>query len=516
MNYTFRLLTIFFILTFISCEQLRQERDAEDGQEPPTISLDDLEKYRPVFHFTPAENWTNDPNGLVHYNGEYHLFYQYNPYGIQWGHMSWGHAVSNDLVEWVHQPVAIYEEDDEMIFSGSAVVDYNNTSGLCKGEDCLIAIYTSHVEDEAQYQSIGYSNDQGRTWQKYESNPVLDINKKDFRDPKVFWFEPEEKWVMVVSVPLEHKVQFYESDNIIDWDLTGEFGNQGDTSMIWECPDLVQVPVEGQDTRKWVLIISSGSQYDSFTGMQYFIGNFDGNKFTAEGSTEKPNWLDFGKDFYAAITYNNLPPGLNPVLVGWVNNWRYANSIPTSPWRGMMSIPRELTLREVNGEWRLIQNPVTSVYNYVTQFEKVVHEDHAITADDPLLNDISSGSYRLIMELENHSAGEFGVEVLRGGSERTVVGYKVDDEQLFINRKESGNIRFHDDFPSIEYAPLSLEDNKLKLDIIVDQSVVEVFAEDGYRVITDQVFPENEEKGLKLYAEGGEVMVTSLELYIVK
>ena len=506
---------ILFIYLFSCTTGKRKPQDQELG-EFQTANPMVLAHYRPLFHFTPNENWTNDPNGLVQYKGKYHLFYQYNPYGILWGHMSWGHAISEDLIHWEHQPIAIYEEGNEMIFSGSAVVDKENSSGFCTGEEgCLVAIYTSHLEGQAQYQSLAFSNDEGKTWTKYEKNPVLDIGLKDFRDPKVFWYEPGKKWVMVVSVPLEHKVRFYQSVNLKDWQLTGEFGNQGDVSKIWECPDLVHIPVEGTELYKWVLIISSGSKYGDFTGMQYFLGEFDGEKFIPDQRPSQAEWIDYGKDFYAAVTYNNLPEGMNPILIGWVNNWRYANSIPTYPWRGMMSIPRTLTLRKNESDYDLIQIPVASYYEYISTGEKYEFKGHEIQYCDQLLANISAGSYLLKIEFENLEAEEFGIDLLMDGRKKTRIGYSVKDRALFINRQESGNVEFTDTFASIESAPLDLKEGYLKMDIIVDQSVIELFASDGERVFTDQVFPDSTQVGMQLYSLKGRTRVINLELFKV-
>jgi fructan beta-fructosidase len=509
---------IFFIFLFSCTAEKKEKKNPEKEQEEiQSVNPGELDRYRPVFHFTPAENWTNDPNGLVQYKGIYHLFYQFNPFGIQWGHMSWGHATSEDLIHWEHQPVAIYEEGKEMIFSGSAVVDKDNTSGLCTGEEgCLVAIYTSHLEGEAQYQSLAYSNDEGKTWKKYEGNPVLDVGLTDFRDPKVFWYEPAAMWKMVVSVPLEYKVLFYQSQDLKNWELTGEFGNQGDVSKIWECPDLVRVPVEDIQQHKWILIISSGSKYGDFTGMQYFVGEYDGQKFIPDQKSDQARWLDYGKDFYAAVTYNNLPEGMNPILLGWVNNWKYANSIPTDPWRGMMSIPRELTLQISGKGYQLIQKPVTSFYEYIISQTKYDYRDHEISRDDQLLSDIHAGSYLLRLEFEVEDAGEFGIDVLSNERNRTRIGYQMNDQSLFINRKESGNVEFSEVFASIESAPLQLENNRLRMDILVDQSVIEVFAADGLRVITDQVFPETGQEGLQLYSLGGKTRLVRLEVYKVR
>jgi fructan beta-fructosidase len=510
------LILALFSFGLISCNpEKRDEKTEETGI--TDIELTQLEKYRPVFHFTPPENWINDPNGLVQFEGEYHLFYQYNPYGIQWGHMSWGHATSEELIRWEHHPVALFEEGGEMIFSGSAVADIHNTSGFCtQDEGCLVAIYTSHIPDEAQYQSLAYSNDRGRTWEKFPENPVLDIGLKNFRDPKVFWYDPGEKWVMVVSVPLEFKVRFYQSQNLKEWRLTGEFGNKGDTSKIWECPDLVRIRVEDTNIYKWMLIISSGSKYGDFTGMQYFVGEFDGNKFMADDSSGSAVWLDHGKDFYAAVTYNNLPEGMNPVLVGWVNNWRYANSIHTDHWSSIMSIPRELTLRKKDDLFQLIQRPVVSFYEFVEKSQPVVFQNHGIEEDDPLLQDISAGSFLLRIEFENRDADEFGIDVLMDDQYKTRIGYNVEEKALFVNRKESGRVDFHEAFASIESAPLSLDNDQLNMEILVDQSVIEVFAAEGSRVITDQVFPISFQEGMQLYAKNGNARVNQLEIYEIK
>jgi fructan beta-fructosidase len=396
--------------------------------------------YRPKFHFTPDHNWINDPNGLVYYNGEYHLFYQYNPYGNKWGHMSWGHAVSKDLLQWEHLPVALEEYKDAagdsvMVFSGSAVV-----SG-----DTLVAIYTSHKADR-QNQSIAYSVDRGRTFTRYEHNPVLDISRKNFRDPKVFWYEPQKKWIMAVVVPDLHKVQLHESKDLKAWKLLSEFGPLGDTTKIWECPDLVDVPmIEDPSQRKWVMIVStSHPQGGPYVGMQYFVGDFDGTTFTADDPSMYPLYVDYGKDFYAGVTFNNVPNG-GKILLGWVNNWAYANDLPTTPWKGAMSLPRKLTLDGM----MLKQTPVTNV-----QPMRV-----SITPNDSL-------------------------QVLGAW-----IGYDDIEKAVYLDRRNAGNTSFNKSFPSIEKAPARLIDGKVQLEIYVDQSIIEVFINGGEAVITEQVFP---------------------------
>ena len=398
----------------------------------------DLEHYRPKYHFSPARNWTNDPNGLVYYDGEYHLYYQHNPYGNKWGHMSWGHAVSKDLNTWEHLPVAMpeyvdNEGDSVMIFSGSAVV-----SG-----DTLWAIYTSHKSTK-QAQCIAYSVDKGRTYTQYEKNPVIDLGLKDFRDPKVFWYEPQKKWVMTVVIPDQHKAQFYESTDLKKWKLLSEFGNVGDVSKIWECPDLFQV-----DDKNWVLLISgSHPQHGPYPGMQYFVGSFDGTKFVADKPEQYPLYVDFGKDFYAAVTYNNDPQN-RKILLGWATNPAYAGDIPTSPFRCMMSLPRELSLYETSNGLRLKQVPVTKMS--AAHFE--------LSATDTI-----------------NVAG-------------ATIGFRSDS--VYFDRRKAGDVSFNDRFPSIEKAPARLIDGKVKLDVYFDEAIVEVFINDGEAVITDLVFPVN-------------------------
>ncbi len=445
------------------------------------------EMYRPQFHFTPEKNWVNDPNGLVFYEGEYHLFYQYNPFGTTWGHMSWGHAVSTDLVKWQQLPIALEEyldpttRDSIMIFSGTALVDKDNTSGLCEGKDCMIAIYTSHVHKDnqglKQHQSLAYSNDKGRTWNRYNKNPILDIDRKDFRDPKVFWYEPQQKWVMALVVPDLFKVQLYESKNLLNWSLLSEFGNGGDTLKIWECPDLYELPVEGQPNKtKWVLSLSGSHPAGSdFVGMQYFVGDFDGTHFISDQTD--PLYVEYGKDFYAGIVFNNL---LNrTVMMGWVNNWTYANQIPTSTWRGAFSIPRELSLTETESGLRLSQKPVDEIKKLRGKEIKDI-------------KDLTGQSFEL--ELEIPEGGS--ISLFKSKSEETIVGYK--EGKLFLDRTKSGNVSFNKDFSSMESVNVSPKTDNIIVRLFVDQSVIEVFSADGRYAITDQVFPTKQKTSVEL------------------
>ena len=311
---------------------------------------DETDLYRPVFHYTPQRNFMNDPNGLVYYRGEYHLFHQYNPFGNQWGHMSWNHAVSTDLIHWTYLPVALKEEDGVMIFSGSAVADEKNTSGFgTKENPPLVAIYTGHrVADEMQSQHIAFSLDRGRTWTKYAGNPVLPW-EKDFRDPKVFWHAPTHKWVMVVSKAIEKRLRFYGSPDLKTWKLLSQFGPAGvpDTQKSnWECPDLFPIPIEGEpNATKWVLHVGMGDGHvGGGSGGEYFIGDFDGVKFRNSNPADEVRWEDYGKDNYAGVSWSGASgPNGERVWIGWMSNWQYANDIPTAPWRTALTTPRLLS-----------------------------------------------------------------------------------------------------------------------------------------------------------------------------
>ncbi len=449
------------------------------------------EKYRPQFHFSPDHNWTNDPNGLVYHNGAYHIFYQYNPFGIRWGHMSWGHATSPDLVHWTHQPVAINEYTDAagdsvMIFSGSAVADQNNTSGFFQpGTGGLVAVYTSHVHKAGQqlrqHQSIAYSTKDANTYERYSGNPVLDIQRKDFRDPKVFWHEATKKWIMIAVIPDEFKTHLYESANLKEWKFLSEFGPLGDTAKIWECPDLIEVPSEvAGEPSKWVLIVSnSHPQGPDFVGMQYFVGSFDGKTFTPDDPKRYPLYLDYGKDYYAGVTFNNLPEG-QQVLFGWANNWAYGQDIPTQPWRGAMAIPRMLSLYQAADGWRLRQKPHEGIQQL---------KSGALVADEPL----HTRSFFAEVVITPSSPDYIGgLSLFKSGDEETIIGFDAAKGEVFFDRTHSGNVAFHPKFSSIERAPARLIDGKLKLSIYVDQSIVEVFINDGEAVITDQIFPTSE------------------------
>jgi fructan beta-fructosidase len=460
------------------------------------------EKYRPQFHFTPQKNWTNDPNGLVYFKNEYHLFYQYNPFGNKWGHMSWGHAVSNDLVHWKHLPLAIPEKDGIMIFSGSCVVDESNTSGFAEksGQIPLVAIYTAHViadpsqpDNYRQEQHIAYSLDKGRTWTKYSRNPVLDIGKKDFRDPKVFWYAADKKWVMALVLPHEHIVQFYSSKNLKEWNHLSDFGPAGDVKDIWECPDLFQAPVQNSDQKKWVLFNSQ-----QFT-VQYFVGEFDGKKFYNENPSDKVYRQDYGPDYYAVVTYNHLLSSQKPVSVGWANNWAYANDIPTWPWKSAMSLPRELSLKKINNEWTLIQKPIEAIKSLrknFFQWKGIVNKKKILP--------VKGQNVELELSLQIPENGNGGVELAAGSDEKFIIGYDGKQQNLFIDRSNSSDTVFHSSFQkmAVYSTHLQTKKGKIRLHIFFDKSIIEIFANDGEIVLASQVFTKEKNDGIELFCDG--------------
>jgi len=485
--------------------QTRRDADAPSYTEP----------YRPQFHFTPPRNWMNDPNGLVYLDGEYHLFYQYNPFGDKWGHMSWGHAVSRDLVHWQHLPLALAEENGVMIFSGSAVIDSSNTSGFGRpGKPAMVAIYTGYrPDDHSQTQHIAYSTDRGRTWTKYPNNPVIDIHSTEFRDPKVFWHPPTRRWVMVLAMAAEHKTRFYASPDLKQWTLLSEFGPAGATGGAWECPDLFELPVVGQPgQRKWALIVNiNPGGIAGGSGAQYFVGSFDGTRFVAE---DQGHWLDYGKDFYAVVTWSNVPRADGRRLaIGWINNWDYGQEVPTAPWRSAQSIARELHIKSYSDGLRLVQSPVAELQRLRLAHYRVVNRMIAAESDPFAGKSPRGKTLEIIATFEPGTATEFGLKVRKGANEETLVGYDTAAAELFLDRSRSGRVDFNPTFTGRRRGPLPIEQGRVKLHLFVDWSSVEVFGNDGRTVITEQIFPSPQSDRLALYARGGTARLVALDVW---
>lgn len=491
-----RLIVLTLPLLFVAaCEQQPEESSAEEISE---VSMIFNEPHRPQYHFSPPEQWMNDPNGMVYYDGEYHLFYQHYPDDNVWGPMHWGHAVSRDLVTWEHLPIALYPDENGYIFSGSAVIDRENTSGLGSGDTPpLIAIYTYHdpvgAEDETrtdfQSQGIAYSLDKGRSWTAYEGNPVLmSPGIRDFRDPKVMWYEPDQKWIMTLAV--KDHISFYSSPDLKTWTHESDFGKTvGAHGGVWECPDLFALPVDDTDEVKWVLLVSinpGGPAGGSAT--QYFVGEFDGKTFTMDptfasevtlsSDHERALWIDYGADNYAGVTWSGIPDSDGRRLfLGWMSNWEYAQTVPTTIWRSAMTLPRELTLSKRAGSYRVHSRPTSEV-------KTLIEESVDITGQ--LAEGLALSDSLFMLELTGDDLANLNVTLSNDGGE--TVRISVDADALIFDRTASGIIDFSDAFPAIHEAPLEgLQVEKIQ--IFVDLSSIEIFVNDGAVVMTELIFP---------------------------
>jgi fructan beta-fructosidase len=443
------------------------------------------EPNRPQYHFTPKKNWMNDPNGLVFFDGEYHLFYQYNPQGDTSGHLAWGHAIADDLLHWRELPVALTEDAGVMIYSGSAVIDAKNTSGFGQpGRPAMIVIYAGHGLGK-ETQNIAYSVDKGRTWTKFAGNPVIDENLKEFRDPKVFWHEPSAQWVMVVAVSDQRKVRFYGSKDLKAWKQLGDFGGAGELRGVWECPDLFQLPADSGG-KKWVLVVNvSGISPAGGPGCQYFIGDFDGRSFQNDNPKNVVLWADHGSDFYAASSWSDIPPADGRrIWIAWMADPRYAYAQPTHPWRSAQSIPRELSLQKTPGGLRLAQTPV--------------RELETLRGERIKENEFTDAGQMLEIVATMPADVDSSVTVCGNGEHGTVIGYDAKKREMFVDRgKSSVGPVFHKDFSPRQAVPLTAgTDGKIRLHIFVDQSSVEVFGNDGVAVMTDCIFPSAQSRRL--------------------
>ena len=426
------------------------------------------EQYRPQVHYTPAKNWTNDPNGLVYADGVYHLFYQFNPQGNGWGNMSWGHATSSDLIHWSEQAVALTRDDLGDIFSGSAVIDKENTAGF--GAGAMVALYPS--ADGIQQQSVAYSTDGGKNFTRYSGNPVIRNNDDNLRDPKVFWHETSKKWVMALAKGWLRGVEFYGSTDLKSWQHLSTFvvDLPGRPSLQWECPDLLQFG------DKWVLIVSVNPGGPILgSGTMYFVGDFDGTTFTAD-HLDYPLWLDYGMDNYAGVTWSNT--GDRKILIGWMNNWQYAGDVPCSPWRSAFTLPRELKLTEYDGKPLLTNTVIKEIDNIAGSWQDVAG---TISAKDAY-------QLRLTIGLDQNA----GITLSNANEEKFTIDIDATDRILTIHRTATtGKTTFNGTFsiPSMK-APLNVTGDNVTLEIFVDQSSVEIFTQNGSMSMTNLVFPE--------------------------
>ena len=512
-----------------------------------TFDTTNTDYYRPSYHFTPFYGWMNDPNGMVYKDGEYHLYFQYNPYGSKWGNMHWGHAVSKDLVHWEHLDPAIARDPVGHIFSGSSVVDKKNTAGF--GKNAIIAIYTNNSVNHDEVQCIAYSNDNGRTFTKYEGNPVLTPfdGLKDFRDPKVFWYEKGKCWYMIVSADKE--TRFYKSKNLKKWTYVSAFGKGlGQQPCQYECPDFFQLPVNGDKKKmKWVMTmnINPGCWFGG-SATEYFVGDFDGKKFTCPDAHDV-KWLDWGKDHYATVTFSNT--GDRVLGITWMSNWQYANLTPFKQNRGANGLPRELKLYEKNGKYYISEDVAPEVYALRKDTKNVAD---ASVSDEKMLAGVAAnmeGAFEIEADVTPDANGIAGIEISNNKRERTMIYFDMKQGKVVMDRTESGlsdfgkqsvphdielawdkqlaaegkqparitnSINYKNDFALATWAPLSLcEDGKktYHVDIFVDKSSVELFVDGGRIAMTNLVFPVAPYENVKLYTQGGKAEFKNLKVH---
>ena len=459
---------------FLPSEQPDTEQPGSSSSEDPLPTVSRNEKYRPQVHFTPAQNWMNDPNGMVYADGVWHLYYQYNPSGNDWGNMSWGHATSSDLMHWQEQPVAMIRNQWGDIFSGSAVVDKNNVAGF--GAGTIIAFYTA--SGSHQQQCMAYSTDGGKSFTQYDGNPIISNNSlPDFRDPKVFYHEESGKWIMCLAMGWSCQVELWGSENLKNWTKLSTFSVPYSGSNIgqWECPDLVKLPYNGSE--KWVLILSNNPGGPAGgSGTEYFVGDFNGTEFIAD-ELDYPLWLDYGSDNYAGVTWSNAP-GDRVIMIGWMNNWNYAGAVPCNPWRSAMTLPRELSLKEVNG------SPLLST--------KVVSEIDGIAGEWKNAQDgvcFGGDAYEIVVKVDMQSTSTFRIG--NGDNEYMEVQVMPSADRIIAKRNSlTGVVGFNNLFslPSVT-APVHEKSDELELHIYTDKSSVEIISADGTIALTNLVFP---------------------------
>lgn len=493
-----------------------------------SVAPTETAQWQPAIHFYAPPDWINDPNGPILLNGLYHLFFQTNPSGDEWGQMSWGHATSPDLIHWNHLPVAIPEGNGVSIFSGSTVEDRDNTSGLCgdggpKTSGCLVAIYTGASQDK-QTQNLAYSRDGGATWTTFQGNPVLDPGLKDFRDPKVFWYAASKSWIMVVALPDQHKLRIYQSSNLRQWRQAGEFGPAAAVSGVWECPDLFELSIYDDSGKpagtRWVLSVNVNPGGPAGgSGDQYFVGRFDGSRFTEDHPGSGPHWVDWGKDFYASTSFASSDPD-DRIWIAWMSNWQYAAKLPILPGRGEMTLARRLYLYQPppfppptpsQEPLVLAQQPILGLpadKRYMAMFGapqfQTIDKANARIAQKKLSGDV----YRLRFTLDPGDASETGIRLRRDtldpnqpAGEETVIGVDMSKGRIFVDRTRSGKTDWSPDFPARVSAPLKHpQSNEIPIEIVVDKNSVEVFAEGGETVLTDLIYPAATSKGLAFYA----------------
>lgn len=489
-----RLFIFVIVVVFISCKRSDKVNLKSEFRDKMAY----MEQHRPQFHFSPKSNWMNDPNGMFYYDGKYHLFYQYFPDSTVWGPMHWGHAESIDLVNWTHLPIALFPDSLGCIFSGGAVVDNKNTSGLGKnGIPPIIATFTHHnfegekaKSNDFQFQSLAFSQDGGYTWSKYAQNPIIPNTEKikDFRDPKVVWYEELNQWIMVLAA--YDKVKFYSSSNLLDWKHVSDFGIDGD-NRLWECPDLFPLKAKGTNETKWVLMVSIQKDApNGGTASSYFIGDFDGESFKSNPMNQK--WLDYGTDNYAFVTWNNINKTDEEVFgIGWMSNWQYAQEVPTHEWRSAMTLPRKLTLIKNQENYTLNSQPVSTLLKLCND-SKTILKNESFSGHKQIdeINFRSQAELSLSVDLKKTEASIFEIKISNQNEEHFTVSFERNTQQMKVDRTSSNHKKFNKIFyEKIHSAPLNFDSDNLNIQIYFDVSSAEIFINDGEISFSSIYFP---------------------------
>lgn len=481
-----------------------------------SIDVTNKEKYRPVFHHTPLYGWMNDPNGMFYKDGLWHLYYQWNPYGSKWQNMTWGHSSSSDLINWEHHPAAIEPNGLGAVFSGSSAIDTDNSAGF--GKDAVIAMYTS--AGASQIQSLAYSHDDGETFTIYPGNPVLTL-ESEARDPNMFWNPETKLWTLILAHALDHEMLIFTSPDMKEWTLQSNFGKGlGAQDGVWECPDLFELPVDGTEQTKWVLLcnINPGGPFGG-SGIQYFIGDFDGKTFKADTDakgTVPTKWLDYGKDNYAIVSWSNAPDKRR-TAIGWMSNWQYAAEVPTKQFRSANTLPREISL--FTGDDGQIYAASVPSPELTALRGKLAVNTKSINVNKKgktiILPSENDGACEILMDIDPLKAGSISLTLSNENGEKSILTYAPNYETLSFDRRESGIVDFSQDFPAITLTPTFDGGKNLGLRIFVDRSSIEVFANEGKGVMTNLVFPTTPYNKLTITTDGGNVKVRNLKIYSI-
>lgn len=510
------------LLNVITTQNRSNIREAKDDACWNNLALADTfdtvnrEKYRPVYHHSPLYGWMNDPNGMFYKDGVWHLYYQWNPYGSKWQNMTWGHSSSRDLVNWEHHPAAIEANGLGSVFSGSSVVDVNNTAGF--GENAVVSLYTS--AGASQIQSLAHSGDNGQTFEIYPGNPILTL-ESEARDPNMFWDEANNRWVLSLAHALDHEMLFFTSPDLTEWTLQSAFGQGvGAQGGVWECPDLFKLKVDDTGEEKWVLVcnINPGGPFGG-SATQYFVGDFDGTTFRADTDASgniPTKWMDYGKDHYATVSWSNAPDNRR-TLIGWMSNWQYAAEVPTMQYRSANTLPREAGLfRGDDGQLYLSSAPSPElVLLRDRETLKISNKSVGKKAREFALPTTNDGVCEILLDMDCNKADSVDIRVANKAGEYVTMTFNPSAKTLSFDRRNSGIVDFSQDFPAVTVSPTFESGKKVSLRIYIDKSSMEVFGNNGKFVMTNLVFPTNPYSTLSVTAKGGNAKIESLKIYSI-